>query len=395
MIDLNTIKKRIENAIKPMEKAELDEYFSGIRSEAGYSLPPYYLVYFLLVDLLGFNFYGPEEKVAFSIPVKIGSTTLIVEYRKMGLGIFIKNKKDEDKAKTILKCIQSGVKAGTEYFNYIADKAAKTSNLNVNNNSNELYERFCHFSNLYDNISKQIIEIKDTLKEHKHIQNTPTLTLDNKNLFPIQTNNIFEGYNKIANLRKEAMWYAISAIESFFNWTEYVFILIAILNGKIKTGIDVSDKIGEDWKPKFKLAIDINTTEMKVFYDRLIILRQKVRNFVSHGSFGKDGQTLQFHSSVGAVPLLMPHRQNKEHFKFGNGVDFLAPEAIELLNNFVTNMWVGGLLPAQIYIESGNPLILSYVINGMYANAMSSEESMKSFVEHLTRMFDDASNMDW
>ena len=91
----------------------------------------------------------------------------------------------------------------------------------------------------------------------------------------------------------------------------------------------------------------------------------------------------------------MPHRQNKEHFKFGNGVDFLAPEAIELLNNFVTNMWVGGLLPAQIYIESGNPLILSYVINGMYANAMSSEESMKSFVEHLTRMFDDASNMDW
>lgn len=393
MIDLKPIKKRIEHAIKPMEKAGLDEYFWGIRSEAGYSLPPYYLVYFILVDLLDFNFNGPEEKVAFSIPVKIGNTTLIVEYRKMGLGIFIKNKNDEDKAKVILKCIQSGVKAGTEYFNYIADEAAKSSNLNVSNNSNELYERFCHFSNFYDNINKQIIEIE--AKSKAHVQNTPSLTLDNKNLLFIQTNNIFENYNKIAHLRKEAMWYAISAIESFFNWTEHVFILIAILNGKIKTGVDISNKIGEEWKTKFKIAIDINIPEMKVFYDRLIILRQKIRNFVSHGSFGKDGQTLQFHSSVGAVPLLMPHRQNNEHFKFGNGVDFLAPEAMDLLNDFLKNMWNGDLSPAKIYIESGNPLILSYAINGKYANAMSSEEKMKNFVEHLTRMFDDASNMDW
>ncbi|EOW0918484.1 hypothetical protein ACRZDK_005249 [Klebsiella pneumoniae] len=393
MIDLKTIKKRIEHAIKPMEKAGVDEYFWGIRSEAGDFLPPYYLVYFLLVDLLEFNFNGPEEKVAFSIPVKIENTTLIVEYRKMGLGIFIKNKNDEDKAKAILKCIQSGVKAGTEYFNYIADEAAKTSNLNVNNNSNELYDRFCHFFNCYDNINKQIIGIE--AKPEVHVQNTPTLTLDNKNLFSIRTSDIFENYNKIAHLRKEAIWYAISAIESFFNWTEHVFILIAILNGKIKTGVDVYDKIGEEWKTKFRLAIDINTPEMKVFYDRLIILRQKIRNFVSHGSFGKDGQTLEFHSSVGAVPLLMPHRQNKEHFKFGNGIDFVAPEAMELLQEFVKNMWSGNLLPAKIYIESGNPLILSYAINGKYANAMSSEDDMNNFVEYLTRIFDDASNMDW
>lgn len=57
-------------------------------------------------------------------------------------------------------------------------------------------------------------------------------------------------------------------------------------------------------------------------------------------------------------------------------------------------MWSGDLLPAKIYIESGNPLILFYAINGMYADAMTSEDEMNKFVEHLTRMFDDASNMD-
>lgn len=373
-----------------MEKAGLDEYFWGIRSEAGHSLPRYYLVYFLLVDLLGFNFHGPEEKVAFSIPVKIENTTLIVEYRKMGLGIFINDKKDEDKA--ILKCIKSGVKAGTEYFNYIADEAAKSSNLNVTNNSNELYELFCYFSCCYDDKNKQIVEAE--AKSKLHVQNNSNFSLDNNWFFSSQINYIFESSNEITSLRKEAMWYAITAIESFSNWTEHIFILLAILKGKIKIGVDVFDKIGEEWKTKFKLAIDINPPEMKLFYDRLTKLRQKIRNFVSHGSFGKDGQTLQFHSSVGAVPLLMPHRQNKEHFKFGNGIDFLAPEAMELLKEFIKKMWSGDLLPAKIYIESGNPLIIFYAINGMYADAMKSEDEMKKFVEHLTRMFDDASNMD-
>lgn len=43
------------------------------------------------------------------------------------------------------------------------------------------------------------------------------------------------------------MWLATSAIESFFNWTEHVFILIAILKGEIKNGNDVADKVGKEW----------------------------------------------------------------------------------------------------------------------------------------------------
>ncbi|MCW9960766.1 hypothetical protein MQB63_04530 [Escherichia coli] len=191
------------------------------------------------------------------------------------------------------------------------------------------------------------------------------------------------------------MWLATSAIESFFNWTEHVFILIAILKGEIKNGNDVADKVGKEWGEKFKLAIDINSSSLKLFYDRLLILRKQVRNFVAHGAFGKDGQALEFHSSVGAVPLLLPHRENKERFKFGNGVHFLAPEAMQLINDFLENLWQGELSPAKIYIESGCPLILSYVTNGTYAEAMKSERNMDLFVNYLTREMDNAANMDW
>jgi hypothetical protein len=51
----------------------------GARSNAGRSLPPYYLVYFLLVNLLKFNDLGQSEKVSYSIPVEFNGTILMVE----------------------------------------------------------------------------------------------------------------------------------------------------------------------------------------------------------------------------------------------------------------------------------------------------------------------------
>ncbi|HCJ8325240.1 TPA: hypothetical protein NV655_004096, partial [Escherichia coli] len=338
-------------------------------------------------DLLKFKNRGVDEKISFSIPVRIDGTVVIIEHRKLGLDIFIKSDDDIEQAKTVLRHICAGVKAATNFFDSLADNAAKTSNLNVNNNANSLYDRFCYFLELY----KQKLDEVAAGQESK-------LEVDSEfksdNFFSL-LQSTFEQSNKIIELRREAMWLATSAIESFFNWTEHVFILIAILKGEIKNGNDVADKVGKEWGEKFKLAIDINSSSLKLFYDRLLILRKQVRNFVAHGAFGKDGQALEFHSSVGAVPLLLPHRENKERFKFGNGVHFLAPEAMQLINDFLENLWQGELSPAKIYIESGCPLILSYVTNGTYAEAMKSERNMDLFVNYLTREMDNAANMDW
>ncbi|MEI6999894.1 hypothetical protein ACOQJ6_30950, partial [Klebsiella pneumoniae] len=90
-----------------------NEYFWGKRSGLGDSLPPYYLVYFLLVDLLKFKNRGVDEKISFSIPVRINGTVVIIEHRKLGLDIFIKSDDDIEQAKTVLRHICAGVKAAT------------------------------------------------------------------------------------------------------------------------------------------------------------------------------------------------------------------------------------------------------------------------------------------
>ena len=58
------------------------------RISASEALPPYYVVYFLLAELLDFPSFGADEKVAWTIPIVLDNQLLAVQHRKLGLGIF-------------------------------------------------------------------------------------------------------------------------------------------------------------------------------------------------------------------------------------------------------------------------------------------------------------------
>jgi hypothetical protein len=85
----------------------------------------------------------------------------------------------------------------------------------------------------------------------------------------------------------------------------------------------------------------------------------------------------------------------KNHFEFGNGVDFLAPDSIKLINDFIAHLWADDLSPAKIYIDSGLPLILSEAVTGQYASAMLCDEEMIEYTNCLHHEFDNAANMNW
>jgi hypothetical protein len=83
--ELEEIRKRASRAIAPLRPAT-KLFGHGKRTSAGRTLPPYYLVYFLLVELLGFRYSGREEKVDWIIPVEFEGHFFTVEFRKLGLG---------------------------------------------------------------------------------------------------------------------------------------------------------------------------------------------------------------------------------------------------------------------------------------------------------------------
>src|SRR5579884_3575483 len=117
--EIATIRERTTKAIAPLKPADRTHHYDfGItRTTAGQLLPPYYLVYFLLAELLQFPHGGRWEKVAWSIPVDYERHLAFIEHRKMRLGIFSNaSAEDERVAKLIVEAITRGVKAAVPFF---------------------------------------------------------------------------------------------------------------------------------------------------------------------------------------------------------------------------------------------------------------------------------------
>lgn len=370
------------NPLRPASRettAAQNFLFSAKRKVGPDALPPYYLVRFLLVDLLEFRDLGQFEKVAWSVPVEFNGKAFLVEHRKFGLGIFAGDAHDDPlDAREIARLIHRGVKAAKPFFTWLAEEAAQASALNVVNRARTLFERFEFFAGIY---AARISEAELRKEERTRIDLGP-------NAWTVSWPSF--------DLRKEADHYAISTIESFFSWTEHVFILIAILRGACVTGEDVRQLARADWETKFKAALDLADTKTKLFFDKLLRVRRQVRNFVAHGSFGKEGEAFRIHSSAGAVPMRMLDEPRGPRFGLGGGAGYADEQAIQLLHDFVDHLWDGERSPARIYIQDYElPLILTYAKDGTYVQCMTSVEEMEAFTDQLAREMDRHANMDF
>ncbi len=377
--DLEKFKAYIYKAISPILPANDDspapkDFFSKIkRTDAGRNLPEHYLVYFLLVDLLGFDDYGRSEKVAWSIPIAFNNKVFLIEYRKMGLGLFAYDAQNEEiEAKKIVALINKAAKKIKPYFTWQAGVAMDSSDLNVENHSAVLFERYNFFLNQYKSIIKEIAQTK--------IDKNITLHA----IFPL-----------MHRLNNHKEWLALSTIDAFFSWTEHIFIHLAIFKENLYLGKQVAKLALADWQSKFKAALDI-TNELKPLYDQLCLIKEQIRNYISHGAFGKQGEAFKFHSTIGAVPVFLPKQKEKFQFSFVQNSEFRDDQAIAIIESFISKLWAGSRETAGMYIqESRLPIILSLVKDGTYTEAMETLEKMDFLIQRLSEACDNASNMDW
>lgn len=386
-IEIEEVRQQATQAVAPLRPPDQGRKYryGDRRTVAGENLPAYYFVYFLLVDLLKFPHGGLWEKVAWTIPVDFNGRAALIEYRKMGLGVFsAATPGDEATAAEIVRAVNNGIGAARPFFDHLAAEAVRGSRLNVTNNCAWLFGRYTY---LRDQFREKVASVKDTsLYKVEKIETT----------MPDGTKMESFSVPTFSDMQ-EARWIGIAAIEGFFSWTEHVLIHIGILLGNIRTGQDVARLADSEWSEKVKAAIDLSAEkETKTIYEDLLEIRRQVRNYMAHGAFGKQGEAFQFHSATGAVPVNLTDPQGRSRFSMWFVPSFDEPRALEVAESFVAKLWEGKRAPARLYLEeAGLPVILTSASNGTYANAMSSEEDMENFIEGLTHEMDNAANMDW
>jgi hypothetical protein len=372
--------------IRPIDEnttARKDTLFSAQRSSAGQTLPDYYLVYFLLVELLGFRDLGRSEKLAWSVPIDFHGKAYLIEHRKFGVGIFVQDPEiDEAACEQIVELIKQGVRIAEPFFTWLAEQALSESKLNVVNESTELFNRYQYFLKMYRDLRDEAERRSKERITEQHVNNDGSKW----------TSVSFPAYE----LRKHAQWTAQAAIEAFFSWTEHVFIHIAILIGNAKTGSEVAKLATSSWYKKFTSALDLRDDRTREMYEKLSVIKEQLRNFMAHGAFGKRGEAFSFHSGTGAVPVLMNERKGDLGVTITGEVAFDESSALNLIEEFTAHLWSGPREPARVYIqESGLPLLMTMASDGTYLRSMQSTDEMEQFVLGLSREFDNAANMDW
>ncbi|MEX3960476.1 hypothetical protein [Trinickia sp. EG282A] len=376
----------------PVSHDEAKCFFLSSWTEAGRDLPPYYLVYFLLIDLLGFPHLGQWEKVAWAVPVRLRGKLYGVEHRKMGIGIFAPNsdpsatrstkpnEEAEGDAREICRLLKRAVAIAEPYFEWRARTAAKGPDINVINRGGVLFERYRFFREQFEALSSEALRRRDEMTK-------PAEALSDRKL---RFSHMFPGLR----LREEAEWSAQAAIEAFFSWTEHIFIHLAILQGRVENGEEVAKLAEADWKTKFRAALDIDDPETKIHYDNLLALRTQIRNFMAHGAFGKRGEAFNFHSGAGAVPVLLT-RNPRHRYSLTGGPEFDEKSALQQIELFIAHLWSGTREPARECMESELPTVLTYATDGTYAKVMRSVGLMKEFIDDYVAKQERAANMDW
>jgi len=251
--EIEKLKEKVEAILDPISsaidkgtKADKNFLFSAVRTDAGRSLPPYYLVYFLFVDFLGYKNLGQFEKVSWSVPIDYNGTAYLLEHRKLGMGLFAGDKQSrESECQEIVKKISKAVKVAQPYFEWIANEAAKHADLNVLNHSLRLHERYLFLTNKYQEKIEEAKSRKDEIIRTEYSSNSWGIEMP---------------YYRLKN---EAEWLAISAIDAFYSFTEHVFIHAAILKGLLVTGEDVANLADKDWGSKFKSCLDVTDIDQR------------------------------------------------------------------------------------------------------------------------------------
>lgn len=220
--ELKPIRKAALHALGPIKPVNSNTQASGNfllsakQTKASGELPPYYLIYFLLVDLLGFENLGRFEKIAWSVPIDLRGRAFLIEYRKFGVGVFAHNPAEEEaEAKEIVQHINKAIEAAQPFFDWLANQAVAAFAVNVVNNSIALFARFEYLRDAH-NAKMDEAELR---KDERHVESHES-----------ESGRKWETISFPASrLCIEADWLAMAAIDAFFSWTEHIFIHLAVL----------------------------------------------------------------------------------------------------------------------------------------------------------------------
>jgi len=340
-------------------------------------LPQTYMIYFLLVRLLNFKYWGRGEKVAWEIPVLYKGVPFLMAHRKFGLDIQASAPNSTETIKLVRNMMETLNKAAP-----VADALLEPyANEQVDKGAITLRNKYHLFDMMYKFFRQKAERSFHSPSPKKR---------------PIFSHGNAVGWTSdIFKPEREGFFFAYAMMDAYFSRLEHILVLSLPFTTYDHTKNKLSQVLSSTWSDKYKLIFDLDKERsLKALYESLREIKERFRNRLSHGGFVKKGNSLSFHSPIGAVPIRLSKEPKQDSF---HPIDNTTFEAICNLFDKVDKALANHRIIkfAHSYINAGLDVAFDEKSRQKYQKAMNSQASFYSLIEHDSYVSDMHTNMDF
>lgn len=342
-----------------------------------------YMVLLTLVGLLGFAYYGREEKIAWSIPLVYKDTPFMVSHQKFGLRIaaVTDDNTDDNEVKALgkqmVKQLARGIRIADKLLTPVVAERVKLGEVSVVNKHHMMHDAYTYFRER----ARDAFEKSDK---------PPSVNA------PMEK--VFRGLNKKIQWERKGFYYTRAMLDAFYSWLEHVLILLLPFRDFDRTAENLEDLMRSDWTTKYNrvLSSDTDTDAMRV-YNQLQEIKEKYRNCLTHGFFDKSGASLLAHMpTVGAIPVSLSSYRNSIHYSsFFPITQDAFREICSAFDNLEQILLVERFQRPFRIIEAGLDICFDDASLREYKQAIESPQNVEAFVDKMTYLSDKCANMDW
>jgi hypothetical protein len=344
-------------------------------SKSSLELPPSDMVFLTFVAIAEHSHAGKFEKVAWSVAFTYKSIPFAFSLQKFGLKLY--HHKDfsppEGLPKEMLRALSRAMKIVAKLCQPVVDEQIRGGNVTIANSFLQLDKMYRYFREQ----AEENFAPKPKPAEPKLEGLAASLT-------ELWRRSAAGNYN------------ASAMIDAYFSRLEHLLILILPFMNYDRTKHDLVRLMGAVWSDKFKAVFNLSTdATARSLYERLVSLRERNRNPVSHGNFQKYGKSLYFHFPAGAISCQLSSTVAEQ----SNSITKLNESKFKELCAFfdeVDAFFETG--PAEYgyqYAMSG--LDVAFDENSLkgYKGAAQDRESLKDFINYQAEINAINMNMDW
>jgi hypothetical protein len=343
-------------------------------------LPLPYMVFLCFVLLKRYKWWGRDEKLAWTIPVKYKSYPFMFSHRKFGLEVLRRSDvpPPEGLVEEMLTKLNKAFKIVDGIMQPFAARQLKLRNVTVANSYHKLdmmYRFFRKKANAsFARPPKPLVLSGLTGSEkgkRRHLD--------------------------IVKGEREGFYYTTAMLDAYFSRMEHVLVLLLPFTAFDLSQIDLASFIMSGWNEKFKCVFRLESDRRaRLLYEQLDSAKEKYRNPMTHGTFEKDSISLYFHfPNTGAIPVGLSEFKGSIHYSFFPLSQASYDEICALFDQTDDFLKSGSTRHGMKYIEAGLDVAFDDKSISRYRSAMKSEERFKAMTEGDSYADMVNMNMDW